>query len=241
MSTDFKWDYDSYWPVVAELKKGGYMDEIKVGKTREHVRSFWALLGLSIVTLSIYYFYWLYVNLKEIREDALSGIDDSVVRRAQTWFWAKIGVLITTTLVSLIIMLPPALADPYHITIPRGFVLIPAISFAVNITFFYFFTVSVSEGQRKVQLASFRVLTIFVFYLISSVIELVGGIVVLREDVMAGLSDVHSWTSLPSLSVISLTLLGFFNTVGNILWLISVYLIQEQINKIWKEGQFLQA
>ena len=215
------------------------MDEMRDVKTRGHVRQFWALLGLSIVTLSIYYFYWLYVNLKEIREDALSGIDDSVVRQALAWFWAKIGVLVTTTLVSLIIMLPPALADPYHITIPRGFIIIPLISFVVNIIFFYFFTVSVSEGQRRVQRTSFRVVTIFVFYLISSLIELVGNIAVLRGGVISTLSNVHSWTSIPSLSsVASLTLLGFFNTLGNILWLISIYLIQEQINKIWREGKF---
>lgn len=215
------------------------MAEKPIDRRKGHVRNFWALIGLSIITLTVYYFYWLYINLKEIKEGAFQNEDDSIICTAQGLFWVKIGVLIGTIIGSLIITLPLALADPYDFKFPSAFIIFPLISFVANIIFFYFFTASVSLGQRKVQLAPFNVIGIYALYLISSLIELTGGIFILQGDMISTLSNIYSWSSLASTSSFaSLSLLGFLNTIGNILWLVSIFLVQKQINKIWLQGDW---
>lgn len=218
------------------------MVEESVEGTRGHVRNFWVLLGLSIVTLTIYYFYWLYINLKEIEEGVVLNEEAPFVRTARGLFWAKIGILAVTIVGSIIITLPPALADPYNIEVPSMIVLFPVISFVVNVVFFYFFAASISLGQRRVQLASFHVMGLYVLYLISSLFELIGSIVVLRGDTISTLSSIHTWSSIPSLSALaSFSLLSFLDTLGNILWLVCIFLIQKEINRIWLEGKFAKG
>ena len=201
------------------------------------VRSFVALLGLSIVTLTIYYYYWLYVNIKEMKEGFSMDDEDSVFKAAQTTFWFKIGILLVTIIGSIAMTVPAAIADPENIVIPRMLIIFPIMGFCANIAFFYFFGSCISKGQQRAQLTSYNALGAFALYLISSAIELIGGITVLRSDMMSNLSSIDSMQAIFTRQwIATLSGLSMLNFIGNVLWLAAIFIVQEQINRIWREG-----
>lgn len=135
------------------------------------VRSFGAFLGLSIITLGFYYFYWLYINLKEIKEALTFDKDETVIKGAQQLYVAYISISIVAMFVT--VFLTASQPDKIHL-VSILFLLLGA---TVGALFLYYYTVSVALAQNKVNLASFRIADIYAYCIIGTVIAFIGNFI----------------------------------------------------------------
>ena len=135
------------------------------------VRSFGAFLGLSIITLGIYYFYWLYINLQEIKDAFTSHKNRSDIATVQKLF---IVYLITSLVVMYVtVSLGASQPDKIH-PISILFLLIGTV---VGAVFFYFYTVAIALAQSKFQLTHFTVSDIYPYYIIGIITAFIGNFI----------------------------------------------------------------
>jgi len=199
-------------------------------------RSFLSLMVLSLITLTAYFYYWLYINLKELKEGPLRE-RDSVIHKARTWYWIKIVLLPLVGSLSVVLTVPESINDLNHIEFSPALLVFTVAAFTVNVIFFYYFVVSVSEAQAITRLVPFDVTITFSLYLISLLIDLLSGIYVLQSGFVSAIVAMSTRARVPGFSSLSpLTFLGFFSVVKIVLWLICIYQVQSAINRIWHEG-----
>jgi hypothetical protein len=222
------------------MEKGGVTlqsDNDPDGAHPGRERSFLALLVLSLITVTAYFYYWLYSNLKELQEGALRE-GDSDIRKARTWYWIKIIVLSLVGLLSAALTIPAVIRDPYHIEFSPLLIVFSIVGFTANLIFFYYFALSVGRAQTNVRLVSFNVTVTFSLYLVSLLIDLFSEIYMLQSGFVSSIVSMSTRTMVPDFSALSttLTLISISGFVKNILWLICIYQVQGAINRIWREG-----
>lgn len=165
------------------------------------VRSFGAFLGLSIITFGIYYFYWLYINLQEIKTALTSHKNKSDIATVQKLF---IAYLVTSLVVMYVtVSLSASQLSKIH-PISILFLLTGAV---VGAVFFYFYTTAIAFAQSKFQLKYFTVSDIYAYCIIGIITAFIGNFV------------------------------PFLGLLGAILMFVYIYKIQQQINRIWIEGE----
>lgn len=213
-------------------------NEPSKGKTRSYL----ALLGLSVITLTIYYFYWLYINLREIKHAFPADQGSTVVDTARVLFFVKIGILIVTGTVATGMILPTALSDPFQIQFPPAISMFKIIEFLSSILFFYFFCRSIGFAKQKAGIPSVSMSAAIFIYFASAVLDAMTTVYFLQGNFLESLSSVDSISSLfTSLSDGLLPLISQLDFLGSILWLIAMYLAQREINRVWQEGSIKEV
>jgi hypothetical protein len=135
------------------------------------VRNFGAFLGLSIITLGVYYFYWLYINLQEIKEAFTSHKNRSDIATVQKLFIIYLIIALVVMYVTLSFgASQPGKMHPVSIF----FLLIGAITGAV---FFYFYTAAIALAQNKFQLIHFTVSDIYAYCIIGIIAAFIGNFI----------------------------------------------------------------
>lgn len=209
----------------------------RMSASKGKIRSYPALLGLSLITLTVYYFYWLYINLREIRLAFPSDKDGSVVDAARLLFFIKVALLLVTGTAATAMILPAALHDPFHIQLPPALSAFKIVEFLSSVLFFYFFCRSVAFAKTRARIQPAGMRAAFGLYAASAVFDAVTTVYFLRSNFLESMTSVDSLSSLfDSMSVGWFPLMSQLDFVGSILWLVAIYLVQRDINRVWKDG-----
>lgn len=135
------------------------------------VRSFGAFLGLSIITLGIYFLYWLYINLREIQESFTFDENETTIETTQKLFVVYIIITVIVTIASV------SLTISNRGEIHPVSIFLSLISGAFAAIYFYYFTNSVILGQTKAQLSPFELSSIYFYYIIGIIIVFIGNFI----------------------------------------------------------------
>ncbi|MFH1673113.1 MAG: DUF4234 domain-containing protein [Pseudomonadota bacterium] len=135
------------------------------------VRSFGTFLGLSIITLGIYYFYWLYINLQEIKEAFTKDKNKRGIATVQKIFFAYLATSIVVMFVAYTVGLSQPGA-PNPVIIP--FLLLSTV---VGAVFFYFYTTAIASAQSECQLTYFKVSNIYKYCIIGLITAFIGNFI----------------------------------------------------------------
>jgi len=183
----------------------------QAGFTKGKARNFWGFIGLSIVTLGIYFYYWYFINIKELR-GAFPSRGNSPAERARILYYAMIVMSIVTT-AAIAGTVPDIIADPENAAVilndarrSPGQTGINILSTAVYIAFLYYYTRTVSMVQSRAGLGPMKMKNLLAQAITGALLLFLGGYV----DT-AGLA-------------------------GGIVMLVYLYSIQGEINRIWIEG-----
>jgi len=179
---------------------------MKTGKQR----NFFALLGLSFITGGIYYYYWLYVNIKEIKESFLFEAHEKQPVLAKILLFGVILATLLMIVASVFALLAQQTLNGGTASTPLYWVALYFISTAVSAAFFYVFTQTVALGQMKAKLPEFSILKVYILIVVGLALSLLG-------------------------NFIPATAAGAAGFAGGICYLIYLYAIQKQINRIWAE------
>lgn len=139
--------------------------------TKGNVRKFGTVLGLSIITLGIYILYWLYVNLKEMREAFTFGKEETTIITTQKLFPAYIVVSIIVAIGTF------SLTLANRGRLGPAAILLSVVGGVVAAVFYYHFTASVALGQKKAQVTAFEISSLYSFYIIGLVSFFIGNFV----------------------------------------------------------------
>lgn len=135
------------------------------------VRSFGTFLGLSIITLGIYYFYWLYINLKEIKEALTSDKNKSGIATVQKLFVAYLIISLVVMFVTISLSASqPGRVHPVSI-------LLLLLGATMGMVFIYFYTTAIASAQSEFQLTYFKVFDIYRYYLIGIITSFLGNFI----------------------------------------------------------------
>lgn len=147
------------------------------------VRSFRLLLGLSILTLGIYFIYWLHINLKEITDVASFDISENTTETTK-----RIFVLYIISIVATVITLYYSVPKPIKIFSLLFIVLV--ICGIVRALFFYYFTAVVRLGQEKAKLtfSSLTVSKTYYYYILGLTLAFIGGFLSLYTISIVGVA-----------------------------------------------------
>ncbi len=191
----------------------------------DRTRRFWVLLLLSILTLGIYYFLWLYLNLREIRSAfPLSG-GERTVAIARVLLVVKILFVLGTMIISLALVAGTVGAGtpPERMEIPPGLLLLTLLDFLLSVVFYYYFTASISLTQQKAGLEAVSVGRIYPFMIVYLTIDFATGAYVILSG--------HAPSALRPLAF-----LAVLGSVGLVALVVYLYNCQLEINRIWREG-----
>lgn len=172
---------------------GAYVEKGKV-------RGPWKVLGLALITFGVYYFYWLYVNVKEIRRAFLADEEGSVADSAMSFFYALITASIITFVVTIVVFALNRSAISHH---PPLIIFVSLVCEGLSCVFFYYFTKTIVEGQKRANLTPLHFQAMFGLILVAMVLSFLSNFI----------------------SVMSF--------IGAVVSMVYIYMIQKEINRIW--------
>ena len=203
-------------------------------RRESRVRSVWAVLTLSFVTLGVYYLYWLWANLRELRE---AGADRPAAARTGQWLLGLKVLVIVAGLVAGVVWSLSLLGDasPLEaVTLPWPFLLLSGVELAVDATFYAFFTAAVSAGQRASGLPPLNVTGTYLLYLGYAVLQAGASVTVLRSGGAPGAYGLGAATVLRLLEVLPGAAL--LSIAASLCFLAFFVRVQNGINRIWTSG-----
>lgn len=135
------------------------------------VRSFGTFLGRSIITLGIYYFYWLYINLQEIKEALPSNKNKRGIATVQKIFVAYLSISIVVMFVTY------SLGRSQQGGLNPVIIPFLLLNTVVGAVFFYFYTTAIASAQSEFQLTYFKVSTIYKYCIIGIITAFIGNFI----------------------------------------------------------------
>jgi hypothetical protein len=138
------------------------------------IRSFWRILGLSILSLGTYMLYWTYQNIVEINDYfnfSKSKNSSSIARKLFGWyFFLTIGLLLVIFIGCIISGKTEFIKHPFYLMINLGIMVF-------NLYFNYHFIAAIKLAQDKIGIKAFSILNIFIFYLLILLAGLISRII----------------------------------------------------------------
>ena len=137
-------------------------------KNKGKIRNFKTIIGLYIVTLGLYLFYWPYIIKEELKPFIENSLTKQLLRKVDRLYFAYL-------LSSLIVIMIVAYCIRYSIDINSSFMVIVVLIICAltKITFFFNFTKVVYFCQLNRELEPFNVHLIFIYYVIGQTIPYV--------------------------------------------------------------------
>ncbi len=212
-----------YEKLNPEEKASPDTKKISTGKER----SFIGLILLSIITFGLYYLYWLYINLAEVKK-ALTVIKKSnVLSTAQILLIIKIVLWIAAILTSAALVATRTFDEGGRFDQPVFMYLIAYSERFVSIIFYYFFTRSISVAQRSFKLDPFSTELIFAFYGFYWLADFITSILIIGMPVSSFLNYGQMLNTLSPFLFLSL--------LGSLSVLYYLFRMQKEINWIWRK------
>ena len=195
------------------------------------VRSVWAVLTLSFVTLGVYYLYWLWENLRELREAAPGR---TVPARAGQWLFGIKVLVILSGLVAGVVWSLSLLGDasPLEaVRLPWPFLLLSGIEIFVDAVFYALFTAAVGNGQRAAGLEPLSVTATYLLYLAYAALQAGASATVLRSGGAPGAYGLGAAAVLQLLE--ALPEAALLSAAASLCFLAFIVRVQNGINRIW--------
>ena len=163
--------------VVQEIKKREKDKPIeKNDKYKIYIRDYWVVLVLGIVTLGIYFLYWYYTNLNEIKISFNFHDDEKEISYAQTLFWIIILFGCIGLLVLFYVIKTSSLNE--FETNPNR-LLLTLFSSILNAVFIFYFTKTVLIAQKKSQIEFFKFSQLYKKYIIGAILSFLGFFIII--------------------------------------------------------------
>jgi len=201
----------------------------------EKIRPYWALILFSIFSLGIYFIYWLFVNIHELKGLTKKGLKEKIPNTATVLLLLSIVI----TILFIIQVTVYSLNRPDNLEAIVKF----SIYYSVVITilssvFMYYFSLTVATTQKLVDITPFKFLNVFSLYLAKVGLDLFNMTILFTSGAFYILVNIESLLS-ENLSEIMPTLvtIGTLSNIGTVFGLIFLYVIQKEINRIWIEGK----
>ncbi len=195
------------------------------------VRSVWAVLTLSFVTLGIYYLYWLWTNLRELRE---ASPGRSTPARAGQWLFGVKVLVVLSGLVAGVVWSLSLLGDasPLEaVRLPWPFLLLSGIEIVVDAAFYAFFTAAVGSGQKASGLEPLNVTTTYLLYLGYAALQAGASLTVLGSGGAPGAYGLGAAAVLQLLE--ALPEAALLSIAASLCFLAFIVRVQNGINRIW--------
>ena len=198
------------------------------------VRSVWAVLTLSFVTLGIYYLFWLWANLRELREAAPGR---SAPMRTGQWLFGLKVLVIAVGVVAGVAWSVSLLGDAspmVAVRVPWPFLLLSGVELAVDAAFYAAFTTAVNAGQRASGVAPLSIPGTYLLYLGYAALQLAASLTLLRSGEAPGVYGLGAAALLRLLE--SLPQAAMLSVIASLCFLAYIVRVQRGINRIWTSG-----
>lgn len=201
-------------------------------------RNFFKVLFLTIITLGVYFLYWLYRNLTEMEVAFEFEKNEKQILYAKRFYGAAFFIV----LVYFISLVNISYENPMNMRMIFIYSLYFNLIFTgVGLFFFYFFIKSVFLCQSKINLAPFNKKTVYSLYIIRFVLDAIISVMFFYFDLdnfvnnlFADNSNITLEFLLTNENIRLFTIMSLMNNAGLVVLLLFLYRLQVEINAIWK-------
>ena len=202
-----------------------------------NIRKFWKVLLYSILTLGIYLFYWLYINLSEMEGAFEFEKNENQVALAKRFY----GVCFFIVLVYAISIINIVVDNPKNIKTVIVYSYYYNVFFtSAGLVFFLYFLRSIFLCQSKIKLSPFNKKAVYSLYVIRFVLDLFVAVMFFTlnldtfiDSIIQNCGNISAEYLLNSSNVKIFGLLSMISNASNIVLIIFVYRLQLEINALW--------
>lgn len=202
------------------------------------VRNPWIVLLLTVVTFGLYLIYWFIITPIELKNAVKYEKGENHI----TFIFAFmiIGALLTVVFV-IYTIIASALMEFQNLFFYSS--IYTFIMVIISGFFFYFLCSATVLAQKKTKVEPFELITVFGIYLLNILIEGGSDLLILSSKFFKNIpSNIDKSRSININSLQELlpifNMAGIINLLSTLLFILFLFLVQKQLNRLWEEGTF---
>lgn len=205
------------------------------------IRNPWMVLFLTIVTFGLYLLYWLVINPIELKNAFQFEKNENQLKL--TFIFMIIGACITVVYVMYTVITSVSMNFENLFLYSSIYTFIMVI---ISGFFFYYLCSSTILVQKKAKVEPFELITVFGIYMVNILIEGGSDLLILSSKIFKNFPEKIDKSKSFDLNSIQdlvplFNMVGIINLLSSLLFLLFLFLLQKQLNRIWEEGEFPDA